>query len=385
MMLPGAAAMSKTVPSRFKTALDRVADDNELWQAVLRRDLQADGRFVYAVRTTGIFCRPSCPSRRPAHDNVVFFFAPEDARLAGYRACIRCAPESIHPQTARVLAACGYLDRAEERAPTLRELGHEVGMSGYALQRLFRHVLGITPHEYYATRRAQAFRQQLGKASTVTAAIYQAGYGSSSRVYDQPAPMLGMDPGEYRKGAAGQRIRYTTSASPLGTILVASTARGLCAVAFGDTEEELVAGLRRDFRNAEVELDSAALATNLAGVLALLREHPTASPLPLDVRATAFQRRVWDALQQIPFGETRSYSDVAKSIGRPEAVRAVARACGQNPVAIVVPCHRVVGKGGQMTGYRWGIERKRRLLERERRSAAKNAGCYPGRGDDRLE
>ncbi|HET9085920.1 MAG TPA: bifunctional DNA-binding transcriptional regulator/O6-methylguanine-DNA methyltransferase Ada [Acidobacteriaceae bacterium] len=376
MMLPGAAAMLESALPLSNAALDTsAAKDNDRWQAVLRRDPQADGRFVYAVRTTGIFCRPSCPSRRPARGNVVFFLVPEHARLAGYRACIRCAPESMHPLTARLLAACSYLDRVHEKVPTLSEVGHEAGVSGYALQRLFRRVLGVTPHEYYATRRAQDFRHQLRTASTVTAAIYQAGFGSSSRVYEQRAGMLGMNPGKYRKGAAGQRIRYTTAISPLGRILVASTTRGLCAVAFGETEEELVAGLLRDFPNAEVELDSAALAANLAGVLALLQEHPTASPLPVDVRATAFQRRVWEALQQIPFGETRSYSDLARSLGRPEAVRAVARACGQNPVAIVVPCHRVIGKDGQMTGYRWGIERKRQLLEQERRSAAKNAGC----------
>lgn len=342
-----------------------IQSDDLLWQAVMSRDLLADGKFFYAVQTTGIFCRPCCPSRRPARSNVHFFFTSAEALAAGYRACRRCRPESVPPQTARVLAACDYLQRRHEKTPTLSELGCAVGMSPYALQRLFRQVLGVTPRQYYATRQTNRFREGLAATSTVTAAIYRAGYGSARGAYERSTGTLGMRPAEYRKGGAGVEIRYTTCESPIGRMMVAATERGLCAVAFGDSEEQLVAGLHSDFFSARVERDDTALAGHIASVLALLQEHPTAVGLPLDVRATAFQWRVWQALQQIPPGETRSYAAIAQSLGRPAAVRAVARACGQNPVAVVIPCHRVIGKGGQLTGYRWGVERKRQLLERE--------------------
>lgn len=346
------------------------ATEGGRWQAVLARDLACDGKFVYAVQTTGIFCRPSCPSRRPARGNVMFFATAAQARAAGYRACRRCSPESVHPQTARVIAACEYLDRSHEKSPTLAELGRAVGMSPFALQRLFRRVLGVTPRQYCATRRAGRFREGLATAPSVTAAIYQAGYDSASPAYRQPEDSLGMRPAEYRKGGAGLEIGYTLSASPLGRMLVAATERGICAVAFGDTDGDLVAGLRSDFFSAHLVRDDGRLAARVASVLALMQEHATAMPLPLDVRATAFQWRVWQALRQVPRGETRSYAAIAQSIGQPAAVRAVARACGQNPVAVVIPCHRILGKGGQLTGYRWGVARKRQLLERERSQSA---------------
>lgn len=337
------------------------------WQQVQAHDVSGDGEFVYAVRTTGIFCRPSCPSRRPARNNVAFYKFSREASAAGYRACKRCQPDKLHPQAALIAAACRVLDEAET-APTLAELGTAAGMSSFALQRLFRRVLGVTPRQYFATRQTHRFRQQLPGSATVTSAVYTAGYGSSSRVYEKSTGTLGMTPGTYRKQGATETIRYSIAPSPLGRILVAATARGICAVAFADTDDELLADLERDFARAAITRDNAALAENLAAVLDQLREHPVSTALPLDVRATAFQRRVWDALQQIPRGETRSYGELAQSIGQPAAVRAVARACSQNPVAVIVPCHRVIGKNGEITGYRWGIERKQRLLALEDKS-----------------
>jgi AraC family transcriptional regulator of adaptative response/methylated-DNA-[protein]-cysteine methyltransferase len=342
-----------------------VLNRERAWQKIEAHDASGDGQFVYAVRTTGIYCRPSCPSRRPVPKNVVLYGTPEKARAAGYRACKRCRPDAMHPQAAMVAAACRYLDDARDKAPTLAELGAAVRMSPFALQRLFRSVLGVTPRQYFATRQTHRFRAELAGSSTVTSAVYQAGYGSSSRVYEGSDDALGMTPGTYRKQGVSEQIRYTLAASPLGRILVAATERGLCAVAFADTDQELIASLHRDFSRATLQRDDAALQTRLTSVLGELREHPISTALPLDVRATAFQRRVWDALRQIPRGQTRSYGELAKAIGQPTAVRAVARACGQNPVAVLVPCHRVIGKGGAVTGYRWGMERKRRLLALE--------------------
>ncbi len=240
-------------------------------------------------------------------------------------------------------------------------------MSSFAVQRVFRQVLGVTPRQYFATRQTQRFREELTTGQTVTSALYEAGYSSSSRVYEKDA--LGMTPGKFRKQGASETIRYALASSPLGRILAASTERGLCAVAFADTDEELVANLQNDFAQATLERDDEALAPSLTAVLEELREHPIGTVLPLDLRATAFQRRVWDALRQIPRGETRSYGEVAKTIGQPSAARAVASACGQNPVAVIIPCHRVIGQTGALTGYRWGMERKRNLLALERKSS----------------
>ncbi len=337
------------------------------WLAILTRDPLLDGRFVYAVETTGIYCRPSCPSRRPARRNVMLYATPTEALAAGYRACMRCHPDAMHPQAELIAAACRYLDRPHEKTPTLLQLGQAVGRSPYDLQRRFRRLLGISPRQYHAMRQADRLRAGLACAPTATSAIYEAGYGSPSRVYESDA--LGMSPGVYRKQGAGEHIRFTTGSSPMGRILVAATIKGLCAVAFGDSDEQLIASLRRDFPQAIVERDHASLASHAAAVTAQLQEHPIAAALPLDVRATAFQRKVWEALRQIPAGETRSYSEIAETIGQPAAARAVARACGQNRVAVVVPCHRVVGKGGAVAGYRWGVKRKEFLLALERNSA----------------
>ena len=338
------------------------------WNHVRTHDPRGDGKFVYAVRSTGIYCRPSCPSRRPARKNVVFYRTAFEARAAGYRACKRCQPDSAHPQTLLIASACRYLDRPREKAPSLLELGAAIGMSPYSLQRLFRQVLGITPRQYMAARQTKRLQHELATATSVTSAMYEAGYGSSSRVYEHAEKKFGMTPNTSRRRGAGQEIRYTTAASRLGRILVAATDRGLCSVAFADTEEQLIADLDRDFAYAHRQRDDEALAPGLSAVLARLEEHPIGATLPLDVRATAFQQRVWDALQQIPRGETRSYGEIAEALGQPTAARAVARACGQNPAALIIPCHRVVGKDGRLTGYRWGLERKKDLLALERSS-----------------
>lgn len=346
------------------------------WQQVQDHDIYADGTFVYAVNTTGVYCRPSCPSRRPQRQNVNFFHTPADASAAGYRACKRCRPDADHPAAARIQEACRYLDLPHEKAPTLQAVSSTVGMSTSAFQRLFRRVLGVSPREYCAARRAQHLRGELSASVPVTSAIYGAGYGSPSRVYENYAGKLGMSPGAYRKRGLGQTVRYTISASPLGRILVAATELGVCAVSFGDSEDELKVGLQHQFSRATLERDDQGLARRLATVLAHVDDQPLSAILPLDVRATAFQWRVWNALQQIPRGETRSYAAIAQAIGQPAAVRAVARACGQNSIAVVIPCHRVIGKNRKLTGYRWGIERKRELLQRE--SATRRESLFLG-------
>jgi len=339
------------------------------WEMVEQRSVAADSLFVYAVRTTGIFCRPSCPSRRPLRESVEFFATSELARAAGYRACKRCQPGEEHPQQKLVGLACEYIERNLETTITLEALGKVMELSPFHAQRLFRRTLGVTPRQYQQSLRMERFRGELangasGRAS-VTDAIYESGFSSGSRVYENSAAEMGMTPTEFQKNAHGVRISYGIAESPLGKVLVAVTGAGVCAVAFGNLESELEDDLHARFARAEIRRDDAGLGKTLRQVVARLSEHPLAAELPLDVRATAFQRRVWTALRAIPRGETRSYAQVAAAIGQPTAVRAVARACASNPVAVVIPCHRVVGSDGKLTGYRWGVERKRRLLELE--------------------
>jgi AraC family transcriptional regulator of adaptative response/methylated-DNA-[protein]-cysteine methyltransferase len=339
------------------------------WEMVERRNVAGDALFVYAVKTTGIFCRPSCPSRRPLRESVEFFATSELARAAGYRACKRCQPGEEHPQQKLVGLACEYIERNLETTITLDALGKVMELSPFHAQRVFRRTLGVTPKQYQQAKRMERFRGELasganGRAS-VTDAIYESGFSSASRVYENSAAEMGMTPTEYRKNARGVKISFGIAESPLGKVLVAVTGAGVCAVAFGDLESELEDDLRGRFALAEIHRDDAGLGETLRQVVAQLSEHPLAAELPLDVRATAFQRRVWTALRAIPRGETRSYAEIAAEIGQPTAVRAVARACASNPVAVVIPCHRVVGSDGKLTGYRWGVERKRRLLEFE--------------------
>jgi AraC family transcriptional regulator, regulatory protein of adaptative response / methylated-DNA-[protein]-cysteine methyltransferase len=340
------------------------------WSAVLARDAGRDGEFVFAVSSTGVYCRPSCPARRPRRENVQFFVRPAEAERAGYRACLRCRPKSFSGNTESdgVKAICRFIEQHLDEPLTLDRLGKEFQQSPFHLQRRFKAVLGITPREYADSCRLRLLKRNLQAGDSVTRAMYDAGYGSSSRLYERTASQLGMTPDRYRRGAIAAAIRYTCADSPLGRMLIAATGRGVCSIQFASSDGELMEGLKREFPFATRKMDEGGLQSWVSALLKHMRGNNRDSSLPLDIRATAFQRRVWAYLQSIPFGATRSYSEVAKAIGRPSACRAVARACATNPVAIAIPCHRVVREDGSMGGYRWGIERKKALLEMERQS-----------------
>jgi len=340
-------------------------DESSRWQAVLQRDPAADGAFCYAVRSTGIYCRPTCPSRRPAREKVRFFDSPAAAEQAGFRPCRRCRPEAgAAPQAQQVARLCRLLEAAET-PPSLAELGAAVGLSPTYVQRLFKRATGLSPKAYAAAHRAQRLKAELRQGAAVAEAQYEAGYGSARALYEGAARYLGMSPGAYRSGGKGQRIAYALADSPLGRLLIAATPKGICSVRFGE-DDALVAELQAEFPHAELTQEWAAVEPYARAILEYLAGESRSLALPTDAPGTPFQHAVWAALKAIPYGQTRSYSQVAEAIGRPEAVRAVARACATNPVALVVPCHRVVGKGGSLSGYRWGLERKRALLEHER-------------------
>lgn len=336
------------------------------WQAVLRRDPAAD--FLYGVRSTGIYCRPSCPSRRPKPDNALYFGDPAAAERAGYRACRRCQPNAVSDQT-QLVARVKHLLDTQEPAPGLTELGAAVGLSPSHLQRVFKRAVGVSPKQYAVQARAERFKTGLRRGASVTEAVYDAGYGSSRAAYDRRTDALGMSPGAYARGGAGQAIGYVLTDSPLGRMLVAATERGLCAVRFGE-DAPLLAELRAEYWGAVLTEDAAGLAERVGAVLAHLNGRPTRLDWPTDAPGSAFQQRVWAAIRSIPPSQTRTYAQLAEMIGQPSAVRAVASACAANPVALLVPCHRVVRTGGGLGGYRWGLERKRALLKQERVSAA---------------
>ena len=340
-------------------------DKTTAWRAVQRRDKSFDGRFVYAVSSTRIFCRPSCSSRRPTKSNVEFFPSPSAAERAGYRACKRCRPATTaaSPIDKALAAASAFLTQHAGEPVTLSRLSREVGVSAFHLQREFKRAFGVSPREFQDANRRRVLATRLRKGDTVSRATYEAGFGSSSRVYERK---LGMSPAELRKGGAGQRIQFAIVMSPLGRLLGAYTEKGVCAVAIGDDDAALERSLREQFPKADIR---AAGSTINEWVTAIVRGiggeiNPS---IPLDAQGSAFQWRVWKALQQIPRGTTLSYSEVAKAIGQPTAARAVARACATNPVALVIPCHRVVRDDGSLGGYRWGIEKKAELLEIESR------------------
>ncbi len=347
------------------------ASDDPRWNAVVTRDATRDGEFVFAVSSTGVYCRPSCAARRPRRENVQFFVRTEEAERAGYRACLRCRPKSFsgNRESDGVKAICRFIEQHLDEPLTLDRLGKEFHQSPFHLQRRFKAVLGITPREYADSCRLRLLKRNLQAGDSVTRAMYDAGYGSSSRLYEKTASQLGMTPDKYRRGAIAAAIRYTCADSPLGRMLIAATERGICSIQFGRSDGELMAGLKREFPFAARKADEGGLQSWVNSLLRHMRGKDLDSSLPLDIRATAFQRSVWEYLQSIPFGATRSYSQVAKGIGRPSAVRAVARACATNPVAVAIPCHRVVRQDGSMGGYRWGIERKKTLLELEQTAA----------------
>ena len=337
------------------------------WEAVTDRDRRMDGMFFYAVVTTGVYCRPSCPSRRPKQTNVMFFQKRDAAERAGFRACRRCRPEAhavMDPQAEMVEKVCRYIDSNLDAPVTLTRISREIGLSPFHLQRTFKSLLGITPRAYADARRLESLKSALQEGHSVTRSLYDAGYGSSSRLYERSTSQLGMTPSRYQKQGIGETIRYTISHSPVGRMLLAATAKGVCAVRFSSSEVDLEKQLRGEFGRAEIHRDDPALADWVESVLGRMKG-VSLPPLPLDIRATAFQRLVWEHLQKIPYGSTESYSDVAKGIGHPKATRAVARACAANPVAVAIPCHRVIRQDGDLGGYRWGVGRKKALLALE--------------------
>jgi len=336
------------------------------WQAVIQRDGRSDGRFVFAVSSTGIYCRPSCPSKRPRRENVTFFEGAKQAEKAGFRECLRCRPKAIvgNPREQLVQAVCRYIEQHLDEAVSLADLGNQFRHSPFHLQRTFKAVLGITPKAYANSCRMRGFRQKLKAGHSVTRAMYEAGYSSSSRLYSRTTSELGMEPTKYRRGAIATGIHYACADSPLGRILIARTDRGICSIQFADSDDELEQGLKQEFPFAVRRRDDAGMASLVETVMQSMRQAARSS-LPLDIQATAFQRRVWSYLQSINYGQTRSYSQVAKAVGHPSAARAVARACATNPVAVAIPCHRVVRSDGDLGGYRWGIKRKKALLELE--------------------
>jgi AraC family transcriptional regulator of adaptative response/methylated-DNA-[protein]-cysteine methyltransferase len=369
MAVPHSNSTKPTIagPSDDQPLGDMPADERR-WNALVARDSGEDGKFVFAVASTGVYCRPSCPARRPRRENVTFFPRPEQAEKAGFRACLRCRPRAFsgNPQSDAAKEICRYIEQHLDEPVTLERLGKVFRQSPFHLQRRFKAALGITPREYADSCRLRLLKRNLQAGDNVTRAMYDAGYGSSSRLYEKTASQLGMTPDKYRRGAVAARVRYALADSPLGRMLIAATERGICSIQFASSDGELIEGLKREFPFAVRKADEGGLQSWVAALLAKMSGRELNAALPLDIRATAFQRRVWTYLQSIPFGTTKSYGAVAKAIGQPSASRAVARACATNPVAVAIPCHRVVREDGSSSGYRWGVERKKALLELER-------------------
>jgi AraC family transcriptional regulator, regulatory protein of adaptative response / methylated-DNA-[protein]-cysteine methyltransferase len=359
--------MFTVMPDAARALAPDVLAPEDMWEAVRRRDPAYDGLFYVAVRTTGVYCRPSCKSRPPKRENVAFYPSPEVAERAGFRACKRCRPDRLgapDPQIEAVKRACQRIASAEE-APPLADLAAEAGLSPFHFHRVFKKVTGVTPKAYSAAERARRAAENLKTAATVTEAIYDAGFNSSSRFYETATARLGMTPGAARRGGSGERIRFAVGETFLGDILVAATDKGVCAIMLGDDPEELAKALQDRFPRAELVGGDKTFERMVATVVGLVEAPGRNLDLPLDIRGTAFQQRVWQALRAIPSGRTSSYAEIAQAVGHPKATRAVAQACAANPLAVAIPCHRVVRADGGLSGYRWGVERKRKLLDRE--------------------
>jgi len=339
---------------------------SQYWQATLARDSRADGKFVLAVRSTHIYCRPSCPARRPLRRNVIFFRTQEEAEKQGYRPCLRCRPNEIAGPIALVQRAAQHLANSSEDGIQLAGLAAALGTTQGTLRRAVFQVTGLKPRELAEALRVKRFKELLRSGKSITDALYETGYGSSSRVYERSNAQLGMTPATYRKGGKGMKIGYTIAKSPLGKVLVAATERGVSAVYLGDVESKLISELHEEYPRAEIAPAADSYQRWVREIVQRIEGKQPRMELPLDLQATAFQRLVWQELQRIPRGRTRTYSEVARALGRPKAVRAVARACATNPVSIVVPCHRVIREDGTMAGYRWGVSRKEQLLAQER-------------------
>jgi AraC family transcriptional regulator of adaptative response/methylated-DNA-[protein]-cysteine methyltransferase len=357
--------MSTSTERRALRAAATQADPR--WAAVATRDAGADGQFVYSVRSTGVFCRPSCPARPARPENVEFHADAAEAVRAGFRPCRRCQPDRLSPaaqQSALIAELCRFIDAAEQ-PPTLAALAERAGLSPHHLHRVFKAATGLTPKAYANAQRATRMRNALADGASVTAAIYDAGYNSGGRFYSESDDVLGMTAGRFRAGGAASEIRFAVGQCSLGAILVARSERGVCAIALGDDPAALARELQDRFPRATLIGGDADFERWVAQVVGFVDAPQLGLALPLDVRGTAFQQRVWQALRAIPFGQTASYAEIARRIGAPKAVRAVAQACGANPLAVAIPCHRVVRSDGDPAGYRWGVERKRALLERE--------------------
>ena len=346
------------------------------WQDVEQRRSDRDGSFVYAVSSTKVYCRPSCPSKRPRRDRVTFFSSPRQAELAGYRACRRCRPQMPSLQTASARLVQQICRRIEETLAsdpeaslTLTQLSRAFHLGPHKMERLFQRILGITPRQFTDAHRMEQLKSKLRKGEKVTTAMYDAGFGSSSRLYERAPGQMGMTPASYRRGGEGMTIRYTIAPCSLGRVLVASTERGVSAVYLGDSDAPLEKALAQEYPHAAIRYDGKGIGPWVRKIVDHLRGKEPNIELPLDVQATAFQRRVWEELRRIPYGSTKTYTEVARALGDPKAVRAVARACATNPVSIVVPCHRVVRQDGNLAGYRWGLERKKSLISREKQLA----------------
>jgi AraC family transcriptional regulator, regulatory protein of adaptative response / methylated-DNA-[protein]-cysteine methyltransferase len=343
--------------------------DAAKWRAVVARDASKDGTFVFGVRSTGIFCKPSCPARHPHIEQVLFFASPNDAERAGFRACLRCHPRGEVPtRTGQIQRVCDYVKANLDKKHTLSSLSLEAGLSPFYFQRTFKKLLGVSPREYIKALRLEKMKRSLRQGETVTNALYGAGFSSRSRVYEKPPRHLGVDPGIFRRGGEGLEIRYTIVDSPIGRVLLGATSKGLCAVCIGASDQAVETSIREDYYAAHVYRADDDMREWAEEFSRYFKGHGLPSDLPIDVQATAFQWKVWKQIQAIPYGKTTSYTEIAQTVGRPRAVRAVANACANNPVAIIVPCHRVVGKKGDLRGYRWGLKRKETLLSLERQS-----------------
>ncbi|NMF66153.1 bifunctional DNA-binding transcriptional regulator/O6-methylguanine-DNA methyltransferase Ada [Brasilonema octagenarum] len=352
--------------------------EETFWQAVLNRDSSFDGKLFYGVPSTSIYCRPTCPSRRPNKNQVCFFQSPQEAETEGFRACKRCHPqyEIVENLTkAKILAVCRYIEEQVDRIPTLSELSSHFGISPSYLQRVFKQMMGVSPFEYADGLRSERLKQRLQQGEEIAHALYDTGYGSSSRLYEKASKQLGMTPKTYRCSGKGIHITYTVVPCYLGYLLVATTEKGICAVKLGDEADELERLLLSEFNQAQIVRDDDMHRDWVQTILDFVKGDIAHIDLPLDVRGTAFQKQVWQALQNIPYGETRTYTDIASEIGKPQAVRAVGSACGANPTALIIPCHRVLRTDGNLGGYHWGIERKQKLLAQEAQQNDKSSSC----------
>jgi AraC family transcriptional regulator of adaptative response/methylated-DNA-[protein]-cysteine methyltransferase len=338
--------------------------DSKRWRTVLSRQEDPGDKFYYAVKSTKIYCRPGCPSRRPDPRNVVFFEATSDAEQAGFRPCLRCKPGDNSKNVVELV--CRHIEEHLDEPLTLGLLSKVAGLSPFHLQRRFKEAMGVSPREYASGQRSKRLKAELSEGRPVTDAMYNAGYSSPSRLYERSGEELGMKPSAYRNGGKGERIDFTISESPLGRMLVAATERGVCAITFGDSDAELEQVLLQEFPAAECNRNAEPLQSAVSAMVDHLNGAQRQLDLPLDIRATAFQRVVWKALQTVPYGKTASYAEIAEAIGKPAAVRAVASACAKNRIAVAIPCHRIVHKDGSISGYRWGKDRKQQLLAREK-------------------